>query len=481
VWANSGMGHLGQLCYGTTALSALLILLAVYLRDPAGELQRKLAHVVNGLRQVEDQHIYVSPRAIVGYGACVDLLVSGPSLLSFREGMGLPQHFDDINTYEELHRAFAYYFQHGAATERYITNSTLFDELVKHAERIPGSRYGLGGNAPVMAMRLNSEGCQVVLASTLTEKHLKSIPSEIKVVGNPVKRDDIHLILEYKAGEQWGPYVTPRANRFIIHNDKHNPRVKALDALDESLRDFRPDLLVISGLQLMDHHPFAPGERVHRLKLIKDQMLMVKAKTKVHFEMASYTDPGLLSEIQQYIIPHADSLGMNEQELANLYSLYKYGNVSFATDSAPRVASVLDQMRTVFRKILKANEKVVRSRRLTRIHLHTLAFQAIMTDMNSHWKQSDIAAAKASLTAFRHVCASAEVDIERAALLMDGSFSMSVIEDLGRVVMEPEKPVSCWDEGPYQMCVAPGLVCTNASQTAGGGDNISAAALAMQL
>jgi hypothetical protein len=35
----------------------------------------------------------------------------------------------------------------------------------------------------------------------------------VSVVGGDVKNDDVHLILEYKAGESWGPFTTNRANR----------------------------------------------------------------------------------------------------------------------------------------------------------------------------------------------------------------------------------------------------------------------------
>jgi len=38
----------------------------------------------------------------------------------------------------------------------------------------------------------------------------------LTVVGRDVKKDDIHLILEYKADEEWGIYKTPRANRYSL-------------------------------------------------------------------------------------------------------------------------------------------------------------------------------------------------------------------------------------------------------------------------
>ncbi|CAB0013091.1 unnamed protein product, partial [Nesidiocoris tenuis] len=73
------------------------------------------------------------------------------------------------------------------------------------------------------------------------------------------------------------------------------------------------------------------------------------------------------------------------------------------------------------------------------------------------------------------------VDANQAKLLMDDSFSRSLNGGTDRVVLEPERPVPCWQEGQVTICVATGVVCRNAQQTAGGGDNISAAALAVQI
>lgn len=72
---------------------------------------------------------------------------------------------------------------------------------------------------------------------------------------------------------------------------------------------------------------------------------------------------------------------------------------------------------------------------------------------------------------------------------MDESFTTSKISGK-RIPMNEEKPVSCWeeiiktnknDDFIVEICVAPVLVCTEASQTAGGGDNISSAGLVLQI
>lgn len=478
------------LTFGTVC-SLLVIFLAIYLRQTENDLQRKLNEVLSGLIAVEKQHVPEKPKVAVGYGACHDLLISATDFLDYDESIGAPEHFDDVNSIDELKKSFAYYFRHGAAAERYMSNSTLFDELVAAASTVPNSRYSLGGNAACIASRLFNEGCEVMLAATLTPQLQKSLPSGLKVVGKPTTRDDIHLILEYKAGDSWGPYSAPRANRFILHNDEHNPLVSSLEALEEELKNFSADLLVISGLQMMDNYPFAEGARERRLSRIQKQMARQPLSTRIHFEMASFAEPHLMHYLMDNVIPYADSLGMNEQELANLVSMYTHGNVSLVSDSNPRVATVLDEMRHLV-KLVRTNRRVnaagKSSRELTRLHVHTLAYQAVLTVKPSSWVKSNVAAAKASLTAHRHVCATNQIDVDKAMLIMDGSFLTSVRAGEGsRVTIEPHSPVPCWLEGgedgapQLELCVAPILVCTHSTQTAGGGDNVSAAALAMQL
>ena len=162
--------------------------------------------------------------------------------------------------------------------------------------------------------------------------------------------------------------MSPRANRFIVHSDVNNPTVSSLEAFDDLLSDFRPNLFLVSGLQMMDNFPFKEGERMARLKKIQGQMgAQDFEKTRIHFEMASFVDESLLkgmllrpfykfiqslmslyfTELTTEVIPYADSLGMNEQELPNLYSMLKFGNITLASDSNPRIAVVLGTLEII--------------------------------------------------------------------------------------------------------------------------------------
>lgn len=58
---------------------------------------------------------------------------------------------------------------------------------------------------------------------------------------------------------------------------------------------------------------FFSGEREARLSSVKKQMQTQPVTTRVHFEMASFSEPHLMNYLMDNIIPYADSLGMNEQ------------------------------------------------------------------------------------------------------------------------------------------------------------------------
>ncbi|XP_034952526.1 ADP-dependent glucokinase [Chelonus insularis] len=477
-----------QLKFGTF-LTILVVLIALFFRHNNDELQIRVTRVLHGLENIETKNeIKVRPKVAIGYGACTDVFIEAKYLLHYSSEIEPPEHFDEISTYEELMKSFAYYFRHGAASERYMNNEKLFDELVKKAKSFPSSYSAIGGNAPIMAMRFAKEGCDVLLASKMTRSLKIMIPDSIQIVGGDADRDDVHLILEYKRGEKWGPYTTPRANRFIIHNDANNPTISSLEYFDNLLPEYKPDLFVVSGIQMMDSYPFGKGIRSARIDKIMNQMINQAPTTKIHFEMASFVEKDLLVELQTKVLPFADSLGMNEQEVANLYHSINYGNVSFVADSTPRVATILDYMRVLFKLIRTKSMHVKHARDLTRIHVHTLAYQAILTVKNSKWKNTMAAAAKASLVAHRHVCGTSIIDVNKAALIMDESFTTSKVSGK-RIPLDIENPVSCWDEilkantteYTVEICVAPVLVCTEASQTAGGGDNISSAGLVLQI
>ncbi|KAK5873814.1 hypothetical protein PBY51_018819 [Eleginops maclovinus] len=484
-------GRTSWMKYGPV-VSLFVILLAVWFRSPQDEvLDDRLDTVLSSLLRAEGKvgvNNVARPKVAVGFGGCVDLIVDGVSLLN---KIGLahtdqPLHHDLIENEVQLAQSFAYFFAPGAAAERFVLNDTLFSELVEASRDLPGNRWAIGGNAPVMAGRMATEGCDILLGGSFSPDFIDVLSEHITVAGNIVEEPDIHLILEYPSGASWGQYTSRRANRYIVHSDDHNPYLDSMAAFAEKLKGFDPDLLVVGGLQMMDNFPFQSGEREALLSRLANLLSSSSPTIGVHFEMASFVEESIMEELLHYVIPHADSLGMNEQELPNLLSLLKGSNITVLSDPNPRVATVLDQMREVYRIVnLRSKEgsdtNSAKAKPLTRLHVHTLAFQAMIVTHGSKWKNTMSATAKASLTANRHVCGSDDIDPSKARLIMDDSFSVSRREGSQRIPLQETRPVSCWDEEDYEICVAPVLVCTEVYQTAGGGDNISAAGLVLQI
>jgi len=235
---------------------------------------------------------------------------------------------------------------------------------------------------------------------------------------------------------------------------------------------------------------FNAGQRRQRLDKLASILSHIPLNTHIHFEMASFVQVECLIDIVDTVVRYSDSIGMNEQELPNLLSILSNGSITAISDAYPRVATTLDQMREVYRLLRGMTEGVVGMRRITRLHVHTLAFQAVFVAENDggrpSWKNVGSAAARASLAASRHTCGDAQVAVSQSRLLVDDSFSLSIAHGSGRMAFEPEEPVTCWNEvmsdlTKTHICLAPVLVCTNVVQTVGGGDNISSAGLLIQL
>ena len=362
-----------------------------------------------------------------------------------------------------------------------MSDKDSFAKWCRVAKQLNNSRVAIGGNAPVMARRFALEGWSVLLGSTMKESTARMMPRSVQIVGNVSEsvQEDTHLILEYNLGEEWGPYVSPRANRYIIHSDYSNMMMESLQPFSSLLESFDPALVVVGGLQMLDNFPYEPEIRTKKLQELGHLLGSLPRTTKIHFEMASITEERLMRELMEYVLPYADSLGMNEQELANLCSFLEHGNVTLVSDPYPRVAKTLDQIRVLYNYMHE--KKHASHRPLTRVHVHTLAYQAILVSKHSSWRNMHGAVAKASLTAHRHVCATKEINTKRARLVMDDSFSVSRKPGSHRMPLVDSAPIMCWGEDHGRICVAPNLVCTHVIQTAGGGDNISAAGLVLQL
>lgn len=194
--------------------------------------------------------------------------------------------------------------------------------------------------------------------------------------------------------------------------------------------------------------------------------------------MASFVNADFLKRLCDVIFPYADSIGMNEQELPNLGSVIETGEAIYISDSKIKVSKTMDDTR----KLLAMLNTETRMKPLSRIHVHTLAYQAVFTLRESKkWLSGITTAVKSSLTATRYVCGDESIDSNKIRMILDESFASSSIPGSRRIPIIDNTPVSCWPDGPYEICLAPVLVCTQIKQTGGGGDNLTGVGLLYHL
>ncbi|EER06834.1 conserved hypothetical protein [Perkinsus marinus ATCC 50983] len=461
------------------------------------------------------RRIEAHPKSVVlGFGACLDGVTRGVDLLRelHIEPSEHPQDHDVITSREDLAETFHYFFEHGAAAERYVSNRTLFDELVT-AVRSFGDHYGtfwrFGGNAPHMGCRIKLEGHDVLLGAHVSKELRDQFAVSLPVAGGLASAstegsgDDIHIILESISDETWGSDICPRANRLALHSDIHSPYLRGIEEIQEEIGSgaFKPDALVLGAFQMMDGFPFpTEGERLERLERARQLIDAQGPSVKVHVELASFANSQFMRELYDTgMLTRVDSLGMNEQELTTFTdwlgkSSTSDGSLIRASESRPKVRNVLDALRSLWKLIEEVNEKTNSTRQVSRIHVHTLAFQAVLVKTDA-WNRTAEAMSKASLIAFKHVCGfntDDDIDLNKGKVLLYDTFVDSEDEDLAqrRDVLKTRhhNGVVCWDDTRDQesidkvtMCLSPNIVCTEPVATIAAGDNISGAAIAVQI
>jgi len=138
-------------------LSFLIVLLALcYRKDVKVIAPADLDTILQNLLKAEQvATLHSIPKVAVGFGSCIDVVADGLSVLDKFEAVSpdVPEHHESLSNYDEFLKTFAYFYEHGAAGERYVSNETLFKLLVDTSMQIKGAKKAPGGNAVVMASR----------------------------------------------------------------------------------------------------------------------------------------------------------------------------------------------------------------------------------------------------------------------------------------------------------------------------------------
>ncbi|CAG5133393.1 unnamed protein product, partial [Candidula unifasciata] len=257
----------------------------------------------------------------VGVNSNLDIIVPGVDLLkTLSVSPGNKKNHDVLNNLSELQETFAYFFTKGSAAERSFTDEPVYKKIIQAAQTLNKVEHFVGGNAALMAKKAASlfPGLEIHFVGPVGPQLENMMPTTVKIpVSCRIPQDEVHLIMEYKVGEKWGTSAAPVANRFITSHDESNAKIIMLEPFFESLSIFQPDLIILSGLQIMDSQ--APEFFQQRLDKVVSLLQQVPASVPIHLELASMANKDFVRQIISKVFLHgATSVGLNEQELGLL-------------------------------------------------------------------------------------------------------------------------------------------------------------------
>ena len=117
------------------------------------------------------------------------------------------------------------------------------------------SKWFIGGNAALMAQGISQRfsNCDIMLVGPVGPKLKDLLNSNIRIPQTcRTDKDEVHLILEYAAKEEFESIEAPNANRYIISHDIYNSRMQMLEEFFNLTNEFKPDIMILSGLHLLE-------------------------------------------------------------------------------------------------------------------------------------------------------------------------------------------------------------------------------------
>lgn len=457
------------------------------------------------LRSLSQLEVYPTAALTVALGAnvCVDLVAPAASVLGDAiTALDVPAADAELVESEQA-AARALAFHLGAAAERVATPGVLAP-LVERATSAPSARHTLGANAALMARTLAARGARVILGGPVgpvAASELPGVTFALPLAAN----DEVHLILEYGAGESVGGRTSPRANRFILTADVANSAglAEGVAATVAAAREHKADLLVVSGLHMLEPLPaaaraIAVAAVARSLRELADDST---GTPRVHVELASVASISFLTEVARAVLPHADSVGFNEQELAALFEALggRFGadggpsappDREAITGLVPTAVSVATALRHVYREFP----------RLSRAHFHALAYHVIAHRVTpatvtsgsitaGGWGDANVAVATGAVAGAEKACALRAKDAKSDEFRVVSPSRVRVSDpevngntEVRRLSLAAPTVNWTWALGgdsaeELVFALAPVPVCKAPRSTVGLGDTISASAL----
>jgi len=406
----------------------------------------------------------------VGYSSCEDVNVLAteliPKLIStYKLEDVAPKYHSSLSDVRSVVESFLFQFKHGANAELRV-ESKVFSEMVKIARIIPDARVFPGGNAYCMVHRISKEysGHVVKLGAQVSAKIKEKLEKHnVQILQNedvPPEQTDVHLALEYRAGDTIAGLTATRSNRYYMNSDIHNAKLTAAEKLHKNLMP--TDIFVITGLQILQ------SSKEPSIALVSEALK--KHPGGSHFESGAYENHDVFEALWKAGLFHnVRSLGVNEQELAFLYHVLKTGDpksVAHASNSTPDANWALTTTIDTLERLRQSKSLV------SRIHMHAFGYHALCYDPK-FWGSGLDSIGATSRVASQLTCGDAWEKRDWGKFTPPGEGNGA-----GIVYDAYHAHNRCQTIRDYVCCVAPVLICKVAIRTAGVGDNMSGAGLA---
>lgn len=402
-----------------------------------------------------------------------------------------------INSLSDFVAGLAYCMKNGLGAEWLVQDPLVFDFLKdRYLEK---SLVRMGGNAGIMANVLSELGAfRVIPNIAVPSKSQLSLFSKkaIYFPGMPGKKpgrsespemlagqneDPIHFVFDFSRGDNFSlfgeEFKVPRENRFIATFDELNLRLFINPAFEDyALQHIKEmDGVLISGFHiLLENYP----EGTTYLDRIEKALSELRAwktrneKLAVHVELGHFSSRRVAHDVFLKFAGLADSLGMNEEELAILDSLHRLPPEAIVKRNAETLA--------------KAALVLASEHGLSRLLIHTREFVLSVYREKAEGgpeleagTEKEFEALEFGIRCAAAFAASGKLDgrdfVEKTtASLSRSNFGKARVgEFLKAFEGELFREGAFAHSGGYTLCMLPTLLCENPVSTVGLGDTFT--------
>jgi len=299
-------------------------------------------------------------------------------------------------------------------------------------------------------------------------------PLEAYKEGDPVK---INRIFEFRAGTRFklGNEVieVPYSGRFIVAcRSEEFARVET----SSNFKPYLPEIgemvdgAILSGYQGIRNH-YTDGKNAnYYLRKAKEDIKLLKKKkdVKIHVEFASIQDRDLRKKVIFNIFPLADSVGMDEAEIAHILSVLGYRDLSDRIFTYNKIEDTVLGAKILLDEL-----------NLEVLQIHTIYYLMYITHRDNPLSEGDLLKSLevgTTLAATRAFLG----DIRRPEDVKVG-LNIPFNEKGEYVKLRLEEALSKMRTREYKIVITPTRIVKNPVSTVGLGDTISAGAFASYL